>query len=182
MTIDPRRKFALEPADLGQVVRDCLPAAAGGVARGDRHRGFLDTRRQRARESQADRASPVATRAQRSRRHARRRQALADLLDMVESKRVGVPAGRWVRLRVRDNGRGMEPSLLEHAFEPFVSTKVPRVWRGPRPGGRVRHRSSTRWRHRRRIAPRQGFDLLHLSAKRWPARHGGQAFARHARR
>ena len=26
MTIDPRRKFALEPANLGQVVRDCLPA------------------------------------------------------------------------------------------------------------------------------------------------------------
>jgi CheY-like chemotaxis protein len=35
------------------------------------------------------------------------------------------PAGRWVRLRVQDNGRGMEPALLEHAFELFVSTKVP---------------------------------------------------------
>ena len=36
-----------------------------------------------------------------------------------------LPAGRWLRLRVRDQGRGMERSLLERAFDPFVTTKVP---------------------------------------------------------
>ena len=36
-----------------------------------------------------------------------------------------LPAGRWVRLRVRDSGRGMEPSVAAHAFEPGVTTKVP---------------------------------------------------------
>lgn len=36
-----------------------------------------------------------------------------------------LPAGRWVRVRVRDSGCGMEPSLLEHAWVPFVTSKVP---------------------------------------------------------
>ena len=36
-----------------------------------------------------------------------------------------LPVGRWVRVRVRDSGCGMEAALLASAFEPFVSTKVP---------------------------------------------------------
>ena len=50
---------------------------------------------------------------------------LSVALDMVDYADGAVPAGRFVRIRVRDSGRGMEPSLLEHAFELFVSTKVP---------------------------------------------------------
>lgn len=34
-------------------------------------------------------------------------------------------SSRWVALRVRDNGRGMEPAILEHAFQPFITTKMP---------------------------------------------------------
>jgi len=36
-----------------------------------------------------------------------------------------LPVGRWVCLRIRDSGCGMDAALLAHAFEPFVSTKVP---------------------------------------------------------
>jgi two-component system cell cycle sensor histidine kinase/response regulator CckA len=36
-----------------------------------------------------------------------------------------LPVGRWVRVSVRDSGCGMEAALLAHAFEPFVTTKVP---------------------------------------------------------
>jgi CheY-like chemotaxis protein len=46
-------------------------------------------------------------------------------VDAVESAGERLPLGSWARLQVRDSGPGMEPSLLAHAFEPFVSTKVP---------------------------------------------------------
>lgn len=36
-----------------------------------------------------------------------------------------LPVGRWVRVRVRDTGCGMEETTLARAFEPFVTTKVP---------------------------------------------------------
>jgi two-component system cell cycle sensor histidine kinase/response regulator CckA len=36
-----------------------------------------------------------------------------------------LPVGRWVRVRIRDTGCGMEERTLAHAFEPFVTAKVP---------------------------------------------------------
>lgn len=33
--------------------------------------------------------------------------------------------GRWVRLRVRDQGRGLDPSQVQRAFEPGATGKVP---------------------------------------------------------
>ncbi len=36
-----------------------------------------------------------------------------------------LPPGRWVRVQVRDSGRGMDAVLLGHVLEPFVSTKMP---------------------------------------------------------
>ncbi len=39
------------------------------------------------------------------------------------SSRPGLEPGRYVQLRVSDNGEGMDPGTLERAFEPFYTTK-----------------------------------------------------------
>jgi CheY-like chemotaxis protein len=39
------------------------------------------------------------------------------------STRPGLTPGRYVRLRVSDNGTGIDPATLEHVFEPFYTTK-----------------------------------------------------------
>jgi signal transduction histidine kinase/CheY-like chemotaxis protein len=125
MSIDPRRKFALEPADMGQVVRACLPAARAALREEIVIEDCLDTvvDSVRANRKQIEQALlQLALNAQDAMPAGGKLQIS---LDMVESTGGVVPAGRWVRLRVRDDGRGMETSLLEHAFEPFVSTKVP---------------------------------------------------------
>jgi len=36
-----------------------------------------------------------------------------------------VPPGRWIRLRVADDGAGIPPALLDKIFEPFYTTKDP---------------------------------------------------------
>lgn len=33
--------------------------------------------------------------------------------------------GNWVRFSVVDSGAGIDPTLLDHIFEPFVTTKAP---------------------------------------------------------
>ncbi len=37
--------------------------------------------------------------------------------------RPGLPAGRLIRLTIRDNGRGMDAAVLRRVFEPFFTTK-----------------------------------------------------------
>ncbi len=124
MALDPKRKPTLESCDLGRVVRDVLPAVRANV----RSRIVL-------RESIADVDGVRAN-------HKQIEQLLVQLVanaqdaisgageiaigvDAVESAGDRLPPGSWARLQVRDSGPGMEPSLLAHAFEPFVSTKVP---------------------------------------------------------
>ena len=49
--------------------------------------------------------------------------ANVDVDDSYASARPGLTPGRYVRLRVSDDGAGMDPKTLEHAFEPFYTTK-----------------------------------------------------------
>ena len=125
MTIDPRRKFALEPANLGKVVRDCLPALRAALRAEIAIEDHLDTTVDSVRVNRKQLEQALLQLALNAQDAMPAGGKLSISLDMVDSLGGAGPAGRWVRLRVRDSGRGMEPSLLEHAFELFVSTKVP---------------------------------------------------------
>jgi hypothetical protein len=46
-------------------------------------------------------------------------------LDAPAADRLGLAAGPVARLRVRDDGSGMPPDVLDRAFEPFFTTKAP---------------------------------------------------------
>jgi PAS domain S-box-containing protein len=46
-----------------------------------------------------------------------------DVDESYASTRPGLEPGRYVRLRVSDDGAGMDPATLERAFEPFFTTK-----------------------------------------------------------
>lgn len=43
--------------------------------------------------------------------------------ETIDPDRPGLPAGRYLRLSVRDTGRGMPPEVLARALEPFFTTK-----------------------------------------------------------
>ena len=45
-------------------------------------------------------------------------------LDAAFATRHGVSKGRYVRVRIRDTGRGMRQEVIEHIFEPFFTTKT----------------------------------------------------------
>lgn len=44
-------------------------------------------------------------------------------MDESRAEQLGLAAGEYVRFRIRDFGRGMDPVTLEHIFEPFYTTK-----------------------------------------------------------
>ncbi|MFC3608034.1 hybrid sensor histidine kinase/response regulator [Stutzerimonas tarimensis] len=46
-------------------------------------------------------------------------------LDGAGAGQLNLPVGRYVSLRVSDNGRGMPPEMLSKVFEPFFTTKPP---------------------------------------------------------
>ncbi len=123
--LDPRRKLALESVNLSHVVRDCLPAVRAPLRADITVEDSLDANADSVRVNPKQIEQALVQLAQNAQDAMPAGGKLSIVLDMVESVGGSVPAGRWVRLRVRDNGRGMEPSLLDHAFEPFVSTKVP---------------------------------------------------------
>jgi CheY-like chemotaxis protein len=125
MTIDPRRKFALEPANLGQVVRDCLPAVRAALRAEIAIEDHLDTPVDSVRVNRKQIEHVLLQLALNAQDAMPAGGKLSVFLDMVDRVDGAAGEGRLVRLRVRDSGRGMEPSLLEHAFELFVSTKVP---------------------------------------------------------
>ena len=125
MTVDPRRKFALEPGNMGQVVRDCLPGLRAALRTEITIEDHLDASVDGVRVNRKQFEQALLQLTLNAQEAMPAGGKLTLILDMAE-KAVGAgPARPWVRLRVQDNGRGMEPSLLEHAFDLFVSTKVP---------------------------------------------------------
>jgi two-component system cell cycle sensor histidine kinase/response regulator CckA len=125
MTIDPRRKFTLETADLGQVVRDCLPALRAALRAEIAIEHQLDFAVDSVRLNRRQIEQALLQLALNAQDAMPAGGTISLALDMAENGDGLGSAGRWVRLRVQDNGRGMEPALLQHAFELFVSTKVP---------------------------------------------------------
>jgi len=125
MTLDPRRKLALEPANLGQVVHAYLPAVRAALRTEIVIEDHLDTPVDSVRVNRKQIEQALLQLALNAQDAMPAGGKLWLSLDMVDCAGGALPAGRFVRLRVRDSGRGMEPSLLDHAFELFVSTKVP---------------------------------------------------------
>jgi CheY-like chemotaxis protein len=50
--------------------------------------------------------------------------AVVEVDEEYATSRPPLRPGRWVRLRVSDNGDGMDPETLRQAFDPFFSTKA----------------------------------------------------------
>jgi two-component system cell cycle sensor histidine kinase/response regulator CckA len=125
MTIDPRRRFTLESANLGQVVRDCLPALRTALRAEIVIEHHLDAPVDGVRLNRKQIEQALLQLALNAQDAMPAGGKLSLTLDMAARAGGTGAAGRWVRLCVQDTGRGMEPSLLEHAFELFVSTKVP---------------------------------------------------------
>jgi two-component system cell cycle sensor histidine kinase/response regulator CckA len=124
MALDPKRKTTLERCDLGRVVREVLPAVRASVrSRIVLRESITDVDGVRANHKQIEQLLvQLVANAQDAMSGS---GEIAIRVDAVESAGDRLPTGNWARLQVGDAGPGMEPSLLAHAFEPFVSTKVP---------------------------------------------------------
>jgi CheY-like chemotaxis protein len=125
--LDGRRKLPLHPGDVGQIVRDLLPelkaALPANITLSSEIVQSPDTvlldRKQLGQALlqlvlNAKDAMPGGG-------------TLALSVATFEGKAddAPLPPGRWVRIQLRDSGRGMDAALLKHALEPFVSTKMP---------------------------------------------------------
>jgi two-component system, cell cycle sensor histidine kinase and response regulator CckA len=128
IALDPKRTLALHPGDLEQVVRDVVPEL----------RAVLPPNIELV--TQLDGCSDSVLLDRRQIAHVllelalNAKDAMLGPGSLVVSVAVsdgkpgdpaGPPPGRWVRLQVSDTGKGMDAALLKHAFEPFVTTKVP---------------------------------------------------------
>jgi two-component system cell cycle sensor histidine kinase/response regulator CckA len=123
--LDPKRQLALREVDSSallrdcgaavrdelppEVVVDCAPTELADVVRVDRHqiaRALVEL----ARNGQEAMGGAGTLRID---------------VSPVEGGPGRLATGRWVRLRVRDGGCGMEAAKVERAFEPLVTSKVP---------------------------------------------------------
>lgn len=124
MSLDPKRKPTLDAGNLGRVVRDAMPAVRQSLSPTMVLReAIADVEGVRVSHKQIQQVLlQLVANAQEA---VSGRGEVSIVVDTVQSTGSSVPAGSWGRLLVRDDGPGMEQSLLEHALEPFVSTKVP---------------------------------------------------------
>jgi two-component system cell cycle sensor histidine kinase/response regulator CckA len=126
--LDPGRRAPLHPADLVAVVNRTVPALQSGLRPGVTlqviDQGPIDGVRLDRRQIERVLAELVSN-AQDAMPSGGRVTIELDMHDPTESGAMAAGGDRWVRLRVRDTGRGMDPSMLRHAFEPFATTKVP---------------------------------------------------------
>lgn len=137
LALDPKRKMAPAPCDLAQVVRELMPELVAALPSSVELVAELDG----SREPGADAVSAVCV-DKKLIGHAVAQLVLnateampcggvltlalsnVDSADNAAGARE-LPSGRWVRLEVRDQGKGMDEVLLKHAFAPFVTTKSP---------------------------------------------------------
>lgn len=125
--LDGRRKLPLHPGDVAQTVRDLLPdlkatlpaniTLSSEIAHSP-DRVLLDRK-------QLGQALLQLVLNAKDAMPAGGQLALSVATFEGQVDDAPLPPGRWVRLQVRDSGRGMDSALLRHALEPFVSTKMP---------------------------------------------------------
>ncbi len=125
--LDPKRKLSLHPGDLAQIVRDSLPELRAALPSNIQIVTSLADRPESVYVDRKQMGHALLQLALNARDAMPGGGSFAVSVAVLDGK-VGdtsVPPGRWVRLQVRDSGSGMDPALLDHAFEPFVTTKVP---------------------------------------------------------
>ena len=71
-----------------------------------------------------------------------------DIVSGKSSKPSGLRPGAWVKLCVKDTGKGMSPEILERIFEPYFSTREKGVGDRVGFGGCAWNCSDLRWEHR----------------------------------
>jgi two-component system cell cycle sensor histidine kinase/response regulator CckA len=123
--LDPKRKPSLEPIAIEAWLRDCLPALRAQL----RPEVTLELLPSEVTECVLADGRQLELALTELVRNGQEAMAGAGALRLDLVVLAGgvdkLPAGRWLRLRVRDNGSGMEPAVAVRAFEPGVTTKVP---------------------------------------------------------
>jgi CheY-like chemotaxis protein len=124
LTLEPKRAIALHEQPVAELLESCLPALRAQLGPGlDLASGSTSGDPVRIDRKQIELALVELVRnAQEAMGGGRIEIASA----AVEGGRDGMPEGRWVRLRVDDRGPGPDPFVGARAFEPGVTTKVPR--------------------------------------------------------
>jgi two-component system, cell cycle sensor histidine kinase and response regulator CckA len=125
--LDPKRKLALRPGNLAQIVRDLLPEWRAALPSNIEIITSLDDCPDSVDVDRRQLGHALQELARNARDAMPGGGSFAVSLAVLDgtSGDTAVPPGRWVSLQVRDTGSGMEPSLLAHAFEPFVTTRTP---------------------------------------------------------
>jgi two-component system, cell cycle sensor histidine kinase and response regulator CckA len=126
MALDPRRELACETVSLASLVRERLPALRAALPPGVELRTSVDGAEDLVFVDRKQIEHALLQLVLNARESMPNRGLVSIDVTIVEVRgRAHTRDGRFVRARVRDNGRGITPTLLGQVFEPFVTTKVP---------------------------------------------------------